>query len=91
MGILLFHVERGYNVTYTQLDYYTKEHDKKVNQIWKDLQYKLYRKYLAQGYNQWFAEVKAEKEALELMSKSQNPHSMPPKGEFHFLEGESLD
>jgi len=54
--------------TYKQLEYYFNLHIQQERRIWKELQGKLYQKYLDQGYNMWFAEVKAEREVLELRS-----------------------
>ena len=54
--------------TEKQLAYYFEIHMNTQRKIWEELRQKLYQKYLDQGFNMWFAEVKAEREVLELRS-----------------------
>ena len=78
-------------MTQSQLIKFSEEHRKEEQRIWDDLKYKLVKKYMKEGYYQWWAESMADREILELRSKPVNVHPMPPQGEFHYLPNESLD
>lgn len=52
--------------TQKQLAYYFELHILKQNKIWENLKLDLTQKYLDQGFNKWFSEVKAEREVLQL-------------------------
>ena len=63
----------------SQLEIAFKMHLNKEEKIWKDLEDKLYQKYLKQGYYMWWARQRAGREVLELRSNPVNIHQMPDK------------
>ena len=61
---------------YTDIETLHNEHLRKQAKIWADLREQLYQKYLAEGYWEGFALVKANNDILALRSKPKNIHTM---------------
>jgi hypothetical protein len=63
-------------MTQSQLEMNFKKHIQKEEKIWSELRETIYQKYIKEGYYQWWAEMKADREILELRSMPRNPENM---------------
>jgi hypothetical protein len=61
---------------YTDIETLYQEHLRQQAKIWSELREQLYQQYLAEGYWEGFALVKANNDILELRSKPNNPSTM---------------